>query len=100
MIYTCQVTGRTGSRAVFGIHEHHFIRSQDYSKHRAFYDREGIKQKTFWLWFEVHADLHSAMRDELFEMKWCVKRSDLLFNRRKYVEQSVSLFDLNTEKID
>lgn len=87
----CYVTGRTGSRAVYGINEHHFIKQQHYKKDRIWFDMNGIIQKTFWLHYQVHADLHSAMSDERFLERYGIARDTLLFNRKKWLAENAEI---------
>jgi hypothetical protein len=46
-----------------------------------------IKQVLIPLYYEVHADLHSAMSDDRFYNKWKVHRKSLLFDKNKYIEE-------------
>lgn len=79
-------------RAVYGCHEHHFLRQQEIRKNPEWYKAEGLEQRTFWLRFDVHASVHNAlMTDEKFMEKYntTIKKSDLLFNKKRYIKERI-----------
>ena len=84
MYYKCHITKKIGKRCIFGIHLHHYIKQQHYRKNKKWFEDNGIKQKTFWLYFTVHQDLHN-MNDEKFYRKYKIDKNDYLFNKRKYL---------------
>jgi len=84
------ITGKIGHRGIFSIHKHHYILQQNYKKYKEWYEKEGIEQKTFWLHYKVHSDLHcmiSKKFNEKYEKDLKGKeRKDYLFNKKEYFE--------------
>ena len=81
---TCEITGITASRDLFGIHKHHFIKQQHYKKDPVWYQERGIKQRLIYLWYKLHASVHSGISDKAFKKRWGIERHEVLFSKRAW----------------
>ena len=71
---------------------HHFIKAQEYKRNRKWYERNGIKQKLFFIRRIMHIHLESPMY-ELPEAEFVriygISKKKLLFNKKKWIEEQV-----------
>lgn len=90
----CDVTGIETFRGIFGIHCHHFIKQQHIKKDPQWFEDNGIHQKEFNLHYKLHDCIHhrseKAFMEEYGE-KYGIKRSDLLWNRKEWLNDPDNL---------
>ncbi len=76
---------------IHGIYDlHHFIKAQDYKRNRKWYEQNGIKQVLIKLSRKIHTHLESpiyGLSEEQFWNTYHIRKSDLLFNKKKWIEE-------------
>lgn len=94
----CEICGSIKPYAIFGIHEHHYIKQQQYKKNPQWYEDLGIHQKTFDLCYLCHDALHHCSEKtflercgEIYKQRTGkdLRRKDFLFNKQEYFAECV-----------
>lgn len=98
---SCEICGKVANYSIFGIHEHHWIKQQQYKKNPEWYEENGLHQKTFDLCYLCHDAIHHSSEKTFLERcsnaykaktGLVLKRSDFLFNKKDWLN-SAFIFD-------
>lgn len=80
---------------------HHFIKDQDYQRNKDWYIKNGIKQKLILLPRQMHIHLENpiyALSKKQFFEKYKIKKEELLFNKKEWIDFQVRK-ELNYDEI-
>lgn len=93
---------KTKNDYIHGLYDlHHFIKDQEYQRNKDWYIKNSIKQKLILLPRQMHIHLENpiyALSKKQFFEKYKIKKEELLFNKKDWIDFQVRK-ELNYDEI-